>query len=250
MSKFKNNPENTQRVKNIPLKKYGIAKQKIKDAKYAFDHQSDTDKAGKYKSIHDQINDLVNGEYSRRQPSKMNINGNRCTVIITVPKKLTESAGSHAGHCGVVLWDSVRRTFQSAGITMQGAFQEENINARLDSFYRDDRFDIWYFTKEITPTVYEKLQKKMNDFRSGSIKAAYRVYGNFSKLGDIRGKKGCKIYNCVTSADSILCAGGLSKGVAAMTTTPLVYAQTFTRQWWNISCASGHRHISSEHEIE
>jgi len=30
----------------------------------------------------------------------------------------------------------------------------------------------------------------------------------------------------------------------------LVYAQTFTRQWWNISCASGHRHISSEHEIE
>ena len=47
----------------------------------------------------------------------------------------------------------------------------------------------------------------------------------------------------VTAVDTILVAGGLSKAIATLSSSPYNYAQTFTRAAWYISYADNMKHM-------
>jgi len=185
--------------------------------------------------IHVEVNELVNNINATRNNLSEDIVGDRCTVIISVPKKVGGSFGDHPGHCGVVLWNSGTLDYQSFGILSDGTFADEEVNVNHDQLKSDENFIIWYFTVMINDSTYEKLINRMATLGSKKV-----TYGKFFVA---RGWKEDGSYSCVTAVDTILCAGKLSKGIASMTSTPYAYAQTFTRAGWYISQADNMKHM-------
>lgn len=157
-----------------------------------------------------------------------NIAGDRATVIISTPKKWGASVSSHPGHCGIVLWNYNSRRHQSLGIYDDGTFGFEAVNVGgTKKIKKDDDFNLWYFTKVINLGAYDRMRARMYDL--------YQKQVDYGKFFIFRGVKEDGSYNCVTAVDTILVAGGLSKGIASLTSAPYAYAQTFTAPSWYIS---------------
>ena len=207
------NTEKSQRVSSVEISRYQSSDQ----------------------GVHDELNALVNNKDATKYDREPNIEGDRCTVIISVPKNFGGSFGSHPGHCGVALWNSSNRKYQSFGILMDGSFADEEVNAHNDELKRDGNFKIWYFTVKINDATYTNLKNRMSQLGSKKV-----TYGKFFVA---RGWSEDGSYSCVTAVDTILCAGSLSKGLASMTSTPYAYAQTFTRSGWYISQADNMKHM-------
>lgn len=185
--------------------------------------------------VHEELTRLVNDINATKFKRNHKINGNRCTVIISTPKAIGGSFGSHPGHCGIALWNSETLDYQSFGILCDGTFADEEVNARNDILKRDENFKIWYFTISIDAATYESLRKRMSELGTKEV-----VYGKFLVA---RGWKEDASYSCVTAVDTILVAGRLSKAVASMASTPYAYAQTFTRAAWYVSYADNMKHM-------
>lgn len=183
---------------------------------------------------HEELNELVNGK-ARSYECSQEIKGDRCTVIVSTPNQWGGSFGGHPGHCGIALWNSGNRSYQSFGILSDGTFADEEVNARNDTIKKDPAFKIWYFTRSVDATTYESLRTRMATLGKKKV-----VYGKFFVA---RGWTQDGGYSCVTAVDTILCAGGLSAGLASQLATPYAYAQTFTRLAWEISYADGHKHM-------
>jgi len=187
-------------------------------------------------AVHNELDDLVNGSVTNSGYST-DIGGNRCTVIITVPKTSGGSLTKQPGHCGVVLWNaSGKKRNQSFGIFDDGTFGTENVNVTRTTLKDNAGFLIWYFTKKIDGATYESMRKRMSSLHD-EAEVSPKGYGKVF-VNRFTGS-----YSCVTAVDTILCAGGLSWGVASMTTTPHAYAQTFSTLSWNASYADNMKHV-------
>jgi len=228
----------------------GCSKETLKFLKlkgdYMSKNKSKSMKAGSVKlssyknsdlDVNKELSNLINNNRDEKDKfeRESDIRGNRCTVIISVPKKWGGSFSDHPGHCGIVLWNSSSYNYQSFGILSDGTFADEEVNVHNDYLKYDVNFKIWYFTKKIDESTYSKLKKRMS--KLGKKKVGY------GKFFVARGWVEDGSYSCVTAVDTILCAGGLSKGIAAMTSTPYAYAQTFTRMGWYISYADSMKHM-------
>ncbi|QCP54714.1 hypothetical protein FAZ95_38300 [Trinickia violacea] len=186
-------------------------------------------------AVHDELDQLINMPGAIKATRETNIVADRCTVIISVPKNWGGSFGEHPGHCGIVLWKSNTRQYQSFGILMDGSFMDEEVNVHNDTLKRDTAFGIWYFTVAINPATYERMRSRMETL--GVKKVGY------GKFFVARGWSEEGSYSCVTAVDTILCAGGLSRGIASMSSTPYAYAQTFTTIGWYVSYADNMKHM-------
>ena len=189
-------------------------------------------------SVHDELDDLVNGDVTNSGYAT-DIKGDRCTVLVTVPKTLGGSLTDQPGHCGIILWNSQgKKKYQSFGIFDDGTFGKEsvNVNKAGNSLKSNDGFKIWYFTRKIDKKAYDSMWKRMQAlYQEGE--AQPKGYGKVfvSRFLDS--------YSCVTAIDTVLCAGGLSYGAASMTTAPYAYAQTFTSLSWYVSYADNMKHV-------
>jgi hypothetical protein len=184
--------------------------------------------------VHNSLKVLINSNIVTRKLRTANVSGDRCTVIITVPKRWGGSFSGEPGHCGVVLWNSGNFDYQSFGIMSDGSFADEEVNVHKDKIKIDANFKIWYCTKFIDSSTYNKLQGRMVALGGEKV-----TYGKFFVA---RGRKADSSYSCVTAVDTILCAGGLAWAIASLSSTPYAYAQTFSRAAWYISYADNVKH--------
>ena len=186
-------------------------------------------------AVFQELNKLVNSDRAKEKERHVGINADRCTVIISVPKVWGASLSEHPGHSGIALWNSNNLEYQSFGIYDDGTFGSENVNVNQDTLKEDPKFKIWYFTKVIDINTYNKLRGRMEELDSKKV-----GYGKFFVA------RGCfqeGSYSCVTAIDTILVAGGLSSAIGSLSSSPYLYAQTFSSAFWHISEADNMKHM-------
>ena len=186
-------------------------------------------------NVHKDLQKLVNDGSATRMAMGTKLSGDCCTVIISVPKWLGGSFSKHPGHCGIALWNSQTLDYQSFGILEDGTFMYEEVNAKNDIIKRDRNFKIWYYTKKISSSQYNRMQKRIAELGKKTV--------GYGKVFVFRGVFKDGSFSCVSAVDTILVAGGLSTSLGSLALSPYGYAQTFTRFSWFMSYADNHKHM-------